>query len=69
MSNRLSVVLNGHKYTRRGATWVDATGKVVPPFLCPALDAALGTSADSRTKGPANKGRAGSHRGSGKRGS
>lgn len=48
MSNRLSVVLNGHRYTRRGVSWVDDTGTVVAAFLRPALDAALGTNADSR---------------------
>jgi len=67
MANRLSVVLNGHTYTRRGGSWVDDTGTIVPTFLRPALDAALGTNADSRTKGPANKGRAGAERGSQKR--
>jgi hypothetical protein len=48
MGNRLSVLLNGHRYTCSGANWVDDTGTVVPTFLCPALDAALGTTADSR---------------------
>ncbi len=48
MSNRLSVVMNGRTYTRRGVNWVDDTGTLVPTFLRPALDAALGTNADSR---------------------
>lgn len=48
MNNRLSVVLNGHRYTRRGVSWIDETGAVVSTFLRPALDAALGTNADSR---------------------
>jgi hypothetical protein len=62
MSSRLTVVLNGHTYTRNGMSWVDETGTMVPTYLLPALNAAVAANTAPAKNGLLNKSRTGSKR-------
>jgi len=62
MGNRLSVVLNGRRYTRSGVSWIDEKGIFVPAFLVPALDRAITANTASKTKNRLNMSRGASQR-------